>query len=380
MNIPPTDILKDGPGIDLSDLPSGISVTMADEDRGRDFRYRRNAVTLTADLSDYERVRLAFRAREYGDEPHAPPPAPFGDDANFDGVAISADGENWYEIQDLRNLTGTFTAFDIDLDAAAAACGLAYNDAFRVRFCQFDNGPVAWDGIALSHIRLTGEYAGLLLHLPMDDDAEDAVVRDATGGHDQTFIDPGGDPNTSAHTAAGAVGRSLGYDGIDDRTTLTGPSYRPALAADQDFAICFWWRTNQPDPGQTLHFLSNFAAAASSVLCYTPPGNLSIAVQFVTGETRWVAATWPGGADDRWHHYAIVRQGTIISIYRDGQLAASDDTPENTLALAPADRDLTIGSSPTGNQAGPGWADDLRVYTRSLTAEQVQAVYQLGNS
>ncbi len=71
----------------------------------QDFEYARNAVTLTFDLSGFEHVRLSFKALEYGDEPHAPPPGPFGDDANFDGVAVSADGVNWYEIQDLRSLT-----------------------------------------------------------------------------------------------------------------------------------------------------------------------------------------------------------------------------------------------------------------------------------
>ena len=49
-------------------------------------------VTLTYDLSDYEKVRLAFEAMEFGDEPHAPPPNPFTGEADFDGVAVSADG------------------------------------------------------------------------------------------------------------------------------------------------------------------------------------------------------------------------------------------------------------------------------------------------
>lgn len=86
----PLEISQAGPGIDLSDFPDDLSVKMADP--VEDFEYARNAVTLMFDLVDYELVRLSFAAMEYGDEPHEPPPSPFGDDANFDGVAVSKDG------------------------------------------------------------------------------------------------------------------------------------------------------------------------------------------------------------------------------------------------------------------------------------------------
>ena len=296
-------------------------------------------------------------------------------------MAISADGVDWYEIQDLRNLrSDQFTDYDIDLDLAAAACGLAYNAEFRIRFCQYDNGPVAWDGIALSDIRLEGEFTGLVLHLPMDDNGDDVVVRDVASQNDQTFIDPGGDPSTGEHSGGGAVDSALGFDGLDDRITLTPWSYRSVLAEASDFAICMWWKTSSPDPAQSLHFLSNFAAAADSILWYTSPGSSSVAVQFVTGTARWVAKSWPGGADDQWHHYVLTRQGTVISIYRDAELAVSDDHPENIRALTPADRDLTIGNNPTASQPSPGWADDLRIYNRGLDADQVRQIYELGVS
>jgi len=156
MIIFPTSIEQIGPGVGLSDLPEGLSVQMADPTDDLDFA--RNAVTLTFDLSVFESVRLAFEARESNDEPHAPPPGPFPDGTDFDGVAVSADGVDWYEIQGLRELKGTeFTAFDIDLDAAVAAAGLAFNSTFRIRFCQYDNMPTLMDGISIRGIRLTGE-------------------------------------------------------------------------------------------------------------------------------------------------------------------------------------------------------------------------------
>ena len=146
MNIAPLSIEQDGPGIDVSNLPEGVSVKMSDP--VKDFKYARNAVTFVFDLSGYENVHPAFEAMEFGDELHAPPPNPFTGDADFDGVAVSTDGVTWYEIEDLRHLrSDRFTAYDIDLDAATAQWGLSDSSEFRVRFCQYDNNPAPMDGI-----------------------------------------------------------------------------------------------------------------------------------------------------------------------------------------------------------------------------------------
>ena len=77
---------------------------------------------------------------------------------DFDGVAISADGVTWYEIQDLRNLrSDKFTAFDINLNTVIASLGLSYTNEFRIRFCQYDNNPAPKDGIFLHRIELIGQ-------------------------------------------------------------------------------------------------------------------------------------------------------------------------------------------------------------------------------
>ena len=61
MKITPTEIISDGPGVDLSNLPDGISVKMSDP--VEDPAYARNAVTLVYDLTDCEHVRVAFAAK-----------------------------------------------------------------------------------------------------------------------------------------------------------------------------------------------------------------------------------------------------------------------------------------------------------------------------
>ena len=125
MNIEPLSIEQDGPGVDLTNHAVGITIQMADP--VSDLAYARNGVTLTYDLSGAGAASLCFEAKEFGDEPHYPKDAlgmensenavGFGPVAgfDFDGVAVSVDGVDWYEIQDLRSLrSNRFTAYSSD--------------------------------------------------------------------------------------------------------------------------------------------------------------------------------------------------------------------------------------------------------------------------
>lgn len=118
--------------------------------------YARNEATLAIDLEGYTNVVLRFWAKGLNEEPHGPPPVPFVDSANFDGVAISADGLEWYEVQSLRPLNDIYDDFVVDLDAALARHGLAYNSCFRVRFNQYGNSTLPNDGLALDDLEITG--------------------------------------------------------------------------------------------------------------------------------------------------------------------------------------------------------------------------------
>ncbi|MEO5714509.1 MAG: M36 family metallopeptidase [Luteolibacter sp.] len=130
----------------------------------------RNEATLALDLTGKTGVMLEFWAVGFNDEPNGPPPAPFIGGADFDGVAISADGTTWWEVQGLRSLPGTYGKFTVDLDAAIAAHGLTYNPAFKIRFNQYDDFPLTTDGIAIDDITVTAAAppSGIVLTVPTE--------------------------------------------------------------------------------------------------------------------------------------------------------------------------------------------------------------------
>jgi uncharacterized repeat protein (TIGR01451 family) len=142
--------------------------------------YARNEVTLGLDLAGYTNVMLSFWAKQFGDEPDGPPTSPFIDGADFDGVAISQDGVAWYEAQGLRDLAATNSLRVIDLDAALAAHGLAYNSRFQIRFNHFDNFSIPIDGLAIDDIAISGLAARrLIVSLPPQATEGDGTLSNA---------------------------------------------------------------------------------------------------------------------------------------------------------------------------------------------------------
>jgi uncharacterized protein YkwD len=141
-------------------------------DSSRRGTYSLNELILTIDLAGRSDVRLVFYHKEFRDEDHILPDS-FSGSRNGDGVAISADGVNWYTVQGLTSREGVgsgWKRFEVDLDAAAAAAGITYNSAFRIKFQQYDNYPLGTDGFAFDDISVdasqpdggTGGQKGLL--------------------------------------------------------------------------------------------------------------------------------------------------------------------------------------------------------------------------
>jgi len=377
MKITPTEIISDGPGIDLSNLPDGISVKMSDP--VEDPAYARNAVTLVYDLTGCEHVGLAFAAKEFGDEPHSPPPSPFGDDAAFDGVAVSVDGTAWYEVKALRDLrSDRFLNFDIDLDAEIAQLGLSYNSQFRIRFCQYDNNPAPMDGVFLHGIELTADLSPPVFHLPMDDNAADATVRDASAaGLDQVFIDPTGDPNTAAHSVPGPNGQTaLAFDGVDDLIAFGRTLLGEFFAAGCDFSLAFWYKS--ADPGSTNKYFFRRADAPSLPLTRVSAANDRFywRVGWGDGYVDLLSAT--GVLDDQWRHVVCRRRGDTLALWVDGTAHDTRTDPDyaNNLFVSTWDH-RAIGQTYSNEMSDwPFQMADLRVYDRALRDEEIEAMSQ----
>lgn len=170
-----------------NDGPYAGSYHLTMDDTAGNGTYSRNEATLTVNLTGYSNVVLSFWAREYGDESHAPPATSFTGGADFDGVAISANGNDWVEVQPLRSgeISGTYSQLQVNLDPILETNGMTYNSAFQIRFNQYDNYSISSDGIGIDDIQIAGTPQ--TVDIVATDDADGSltpsgVVSVATGG------------------------------------------------------------------------------------------------------------------------------------------------------------------------------------------------------
>ncbi|MDA0322750.1 MAG: M12 family metallo-peptidase [Verrucomicrobia bacterium] len=169
------------------DGPYAGSFHMTMDDTAGNATYSRNEATLAVNLTGYSNVVLSFYARDYGDEAQAPPATTFTGGADFDGVAISTDGDNWVEVQPLRSgaISATYAQLQVNLDSILATNGLTYNSVFLIRFNQYDNYAIGSDGIAIDDIQISGSAATVEILATADSNGSltpGGVVNVATGG------------------------------------------------------------------------------------------------------------------------------------------------------------------------------------------------------
>jgi len=103
-------------------------------------------------------------------------------------------------------------------------------------------------------------------------------------------------------------------------------------------------------------------------------GDKGLEVPVFTGQQADVPGD-VGLVDGRWHHLAATFDGSMLKLYADGKLAA-----RGTLALDTVGTELNVGRSP-GPQYSEhfdGLVDELRVYDRALTMEEIAALYHEG--
>ena len=247
--------------------------------------------------------------------------------------------------------------------------GCRMGGAFRIRFCQYDNNPAPKDGVFLRGIAVRGDQ-GPMLHLRMDDNGLSPVVADSSaGGNDQVFVDPGGDPNTSAHSVAGVVGTGLSFDGVDDLIDL-GTTVDAALAAGHDFAVTFWWARGAGND-ENAKYIYRKPADNGSIQVYNCYYDDRVVTQFNvfrshTPEDRVKLSCMDVGYD--WNHYVFLRRGDTFEVWTNGTLTAENIDGANVRAFS-GPSGFVLGGS--GSAYATGAMDDFRVYDRALYATEI---------
>ena len=188
---------------------------------------------------------------------------------------------------------------------------------------------------------------------------------------------------TTGRFAQGA--RYQGYNATINTpsyTRFSSPNY--SFGAGQDFSVSAWVKSTQ----QAVN--GRWPKIASGETNMVPRNGWNFTLHNSNVDARWFGELWSAGAqhfcygssdvaDGKWHHLVLQRSGANILMYQDGVLA-------NTCAATAASIANSSNEMISGNQGGyldvsgqlDGNVDELAVWTRALTATEVQQLYQRG--
>ena len=183
------------------------------------------------------------------------------------------------------------------------------------------------------------------------------------------------DSSGNTNTATVVVGNGAWTTGIingalqfDEFTTQVTVSNAATLNPVNGITLTAW--INSPDWFNSPRIIEKGASFNQYGLCITNTGQLQFYLSGVTNGS--VVATPP--SNNAWHHIAGTYDGSLISLYIDGQLVTQQSASG---PLAITTDGLAIGNRPGGSAQykTDGILDDVRIYGSALPAGQIAQLY-----
>lgn len=187
----------------------------------------------------------------------------------------------------------------------------------------------------------------------------------------------------AVHPVAGALVASTDSAASLDATagTIVSIPYSATLNPSAAFTVEAWLNPSFALEGATLQCAlasGQFGAPRSGWLIYQSATGWNFRMYNQNGTATSVNLTGgPAPIAGLWHHIVAVYNGTTATVYVNGVQAATG-TP--TGYVPSAGGTLAIGGRSDGSFWWNGQADELAVYGKALTAEEVDAHYKNGTS
>jgi len=217
-------------------------------------------------------------------------------------------------------------------------------------------------------IQMTVQQAGLLAYYSFDEGAGTRVHDSTPNNHHADFS--AGNPST--WNTSGQIGGSVTNGGDDHGILTTEADFGNPTA----FTACAWLLPNTPVTNPTVVARSNGSTSIDGMWSLGLNGGSSARARLrlngVTTPLVAPSAFTPGV----WAHECMSYDGTTMRLYANGADVASETL--NT-ALPAVSSVLSIGSmSNTSSANFPDPIDEVKYFSRALTAKEVKAEYDAG--
>ncbi len=174
-----------------------------------------------------------------------------------------------------------------------------------------------------------------------------------------------------AQCQCGVQGESLFFDGVDDYIQFQGNINEYFKA--NNFTISFYFKPSTSSPNTVL--LSKYESCSDEtglIIRYGHGGNIAVTLKGLSGVENRLHATLK--SESCWIHLALVRRGSAIELYENGELIGTHDNNVRNTDIT-SSSPLTLGKglcSTSLDKPFRGNIDELAIYNQPLTALQIQ--------
>lgn len=216
--------------------------------------------------------------------------------------------------------------------------------------------------IAEAAPRAVRALSGLVGYWSFDERSGRRAVDWSGGGRDAALVGTQWEP--------GRFRGAVGFDGRSSVVRLPWP-----LSSGDRMTLIVWLRPDASGPPvqQLLAWSASGGAPTQRVSLVLRAGEPKLELAGADGRSR-VVPFGPGSRalpDGRWSHLALSRDGDTLAVYLDGQAVGSATTPLPRWGSEAA----VGGGSERGAAPFKGGVDDLRLFARTLSAEELRADY-----
>ena len=179
---------------------------------------------------------------------------------------------------------------------------------------------------------------------------------------------------TTTFFSAGKIGQALKFDGVDDYVEL--PASSTLIPNNQSFSVALWAKpTRLSASNHRFITFANGAGLSAFNISYTPASQ-SVAFGYRdSGGTNHLNGAIASSTVGTWFHVVVTYNGTSYLGYVNGILGTTTNNTIVTLSSDPA----AIGANTGGTtNFTAGLLDDVRVYNRVLSAQEIQQLYSMG--
>jgi len=166
----------------------------------------------------------------------------------------------------------------------------------------------------------------------------------------------------------GKFGKALSFDGVDDYVEVADSS---SLDITDEITIMAWVKPRGSYADLTYPTIVRKEGAYGLRFGHST-GNLN-GVIWIGGSAVYSNSIENAWDTTRWTHFAFVYDGQYLRLYRNGVEAATPKACTGTIDVSA--NNLGIGASGKGSYLFNGTIDEVRIYNRALSENEIKMLY-----